>query len=79
MVRLGWYYRNKPIVDEDFGIIGVVIDAPFWRYNRYEKLSFKKNRWCIIEREENTLVACVYTLGGNFEYYPLYNLIKVEE
>ncbi len=79
MVRLGWYYRNKPIVDEDFGLVGVVIDAPFWRFNRYEKLSFQKNRWCIIEREENTLVACVYTLDGSFEYYPLYNLIKVEE
>tara|TARA_B100002019_G_scaffold290246_2_gene307495 strand:+ start:6400 stop:6669 length:270 start_codon:yes stop_codon:yes gene_type:complete len=79
LVRFGWYYRNKPIPDDETKIIGVVLDSPEWRYFRYEKLSFSKGKWCIIEKEENTLVVCVYTLHGEFVYYPLYNLIKVEE
>ena len=79
LVRFGWYYRNKPIVDDDSSILGVVCEEPKWEECTYEKLSLSKGRWYIIEKEDNTLSACVYTLGGEFVYYPLYNLIKVEE
>ena len=78
LVRFGWY-RRKPVCDESSRILGVVLEHPEWREGQYEKLSFQKGRWCIIEKSERTLMACVYTLDAQFEYYPLYNLVKIEE
>lgn len=79
LVRFGWYYRNKPVLDDNSSIIGVVCDEPEWRECTYEKLRLSKGRWYITEKEERTLNVCVYTLDGEFVYYPLYNLIKVED
>ena len=78
-MRFGWYYRRQPVVDKSTNILGVVLESPQWKECTYEKLRFSKGNWCIIEKEENTLAVCVYTLSGEFVYYPLYNLIKVEE
>lgn len=57
----------------------MVLEEPHWRQWVYEKLSQQNGNWCIIEKDENTLVACVYTLTGELEYHPVYNLIRVEE
>ena len=79
LVRFGWYYNRKPICDDSSRVLGVVLESPQWKECQYEKLSYQKGRWCIIEKTEITLCACVYTLDGEFEYYPLYNLVKLEE
>src|SRR5210317_1538472 len=79
LVRFGWYYRRKAIYDEESKILGIVLEQPEWREGIYEKLSLQNGKWCIIERMEQTLMTCVYTLDAEFEYYPLYNLIKLEE
>lgn len=79
LVRFGWYYRRKPVCDESSKVLGIVLEKTEWRDTHYEKLSFQQGRWCIIEKSERTLMACVYTLDAEFEYYPLYNLVKIEE